>query len=187
MSILKPKMFPFMRNVIKNLFSKPATTKYPFEPARFPEGMRGHVSIRIEDCISCGLCVRSCPSGALTVDRKAGTWTINRFDCVQCGNCVNLCPKKCLALDTGYTKPGVEKVSETFTRPVLEEEKSPGGKKPVNQTEQCVYCGLCAKKCPQEAISVNRQEKKWMLEKEKCVGCGICASACPKKCLNMEG
>ena len=111
------KLLPFAGTALKNLFSKPATTGYPFEEAHYPERMRGHVEIRVEDCISCGLCARSCPPGALQVDRAAGTWTINRFDCVQCGNCVNVCPKKCLAIVPGYTEPAAQKASETFTRP----------------------------------------------------------------------
>lgn len=105
------RFFPFAHTALKNLFSKPATTGYPFEPAKYPERMRGHVQIKIEDCISCGLCARSCPPGALKVDRAARTWTINRFDCVQCGNCTNVCPKKCLFMVPGYTEPGAQKVS----------------------------------------------------------------------------
>ena len=53
--------------------------------------------------------------------------------------------------------------------------------------EKCVYCTLCAKKCPQEAIRVDRKEKIWELDKEKCVECGICAGACPKKAIGMKG
>lgn len=110
------RLFPFAGTAFKNLFSKPATTGYPFEPAHYPDRMRGHVRVRIEDCIGCGLCARSCPPGALQVDRAAGSWTIHRFDCVQCGNCVNVCPKKCLDMMPGYTAPGPEKAVETFTR-----------------------------------------------------------------------
>ena len=86
----KTSVFILAGRVLKNLFREPATTKYPFEPVDFPERMRGHVRIQIEDCITCGLCMRSCPSDAITVDRKAGTWTIARFDCVQCG-IINQC------------------------------------------------------------------------------------------------
>ena len=68
----KTKMFTLAGRIVGNLFKKPATTQYPFEPVEFPERMRGHISIRIEDCITCGLCARACPSLAIQVDRKAG-------------------------------------------------------------------------------------------------------------------
>ena len=123
----KPRMFTFAGRVIKNLFQKPATTQYPFEPVEYPERMRGHIRIEIENCITCGLCMRSCPSQAIRVDRKAGTWTIERFDCVQCGFCVATCPKKCLFMEKGYTEPDILKKSETFTRP--KEENLPDPKK----------------------------------------------------------
>lgn len=182
------RAFPFAGTVLKNLFSKPVTTGYPFEPAQYPQRMRGHVEIKIEDCISCGLCARNCPPGALKVDRAAGTWTINRFDCVQCGNCTNVCPKKCLSIVPGYTTPSTQKSGETFTRPKTPDAPAAGkaGGKPENDPAKCVYCTLCAKKCPQGAITVDRAAKSWQLDPDKCVGCGICAASCPKKCLTLK-
>ena len=181
------KLFPFAYTAVKNLFSKPATKGYPFEPAKYPQRMRGHINIKIEDCITCGLCARSCPPGAIGVDRAAGTWTINRFDCVQCGSCVQVCPKKCLELAPGYTEPQAKKASEVFQKPAPPKEApAASGGKPVNDLSKCVYCTLCAKKCPQEAIAVDRAAKTWALEEEKCVGCGLCAANCPKKCLEMK-
>ena len=185
----KTRMFTFAGRVIKNLFKKPATTQYPFEPVEYPERMRGHIRIEIENCISCGLCMRSCPSQAIRVDRKAGTWTIERFDCVQCGFCVATCPKKCLFMEKGYTEPDILKKSKTFTKPKEEKKEAAAtaGGKPVMDAEKCVYCTLCAKKCPQEAIHVERKEKVWKLDEEKCVECGICAGACPKKAIELKG
>ena len=115
MTMEDTKLLTFARTAFGNLFKKPATTGYPYEPAEFPERMRGHVEIAGDQCICCGMCMRSCPPGAITVDRKAGTWTIRRFDCIQCGSCVNVCPKKCLTMAAGYTAPDVKKSSETFT------------------------------------------------------------------------
>ena len=185
----KTRTFTLAGRMLKNLFRKPATTQYPFEPADYPERMRGHVRIEIKDCISCGLCMRSCPSGAIAVDRKAGTWIIDRFDCVQCGSCVSACPKKCLFMEKGYTEPDILKKSETFTKPKEEKKEAAAaaGGKPVMDAEKCVYCTLCAKKCPQEAIHVERKEKVWKLDEEKCVECGICAEACPKKAIELKG
>lgn len=180
------KYFTFAGRILKNLFKKPATTQYPFEPVEYPDRMRGHIAIKMEDCITCGLCARSCPSLAIQVDRKAGTWTISRFDCVQCGSCVAVCPKQCLTMEKGYTDPDVQKKSDTFVKPQEEKTAEPAGGKPEMDGGKCVYCTLCAKKCPQDAIQVDRKEKLWKLDEEKCIGCGICAGACPKKAIEMK-
>ena len=101
---------------LKNLFLPPVTTKYPFEPAVYPEGARGHVEIAIDNCIGCGMCVRCCPCGTLSVDKNAGTWSIDRFDCIACGYCVTKCPKKCLSMVQGYQTPGEKEGSVTYTK-----------------------------------------------------------------------
>ena len=106
----------FAGTALKNLFSKPVTTKYPAVPAEYKERTRGHIEISIDDCISCGMCVRSCPCGTLSVDKIKGTWSINRFDCIACGFCVEKCPKKCLSVVAGYQEPGAEKGSVTYTK-----------------------------------------------------------------------
>lgn len=115
------KYLPFAKTVLKNLFSKPATTAYPFVPKEYPTRSRGHVEIHIDDCIMCGMCMRSCPPGAIEVKRAENTWTINRFDCVQCGYCVEKCPKKCLSIVPGYQTPGDKKYIDSVVKPVVEE------------------------------------------------------------------
>lgn len=117
MELDKVKVFVYAKTALKNLFTKPATVAYPEKPAEFPERMRGHIEINAADCIGCGLCMRSCPPGAIRVDRAANTWSISRFDCVQCGSCVNMCPKKCLSIVSGYTEPGAEKRTDTVEIP----------------------------------------------------------------------
>ena len=111
MSIMK-----FAPEALKNLFLDPVTKNYPAEEAVYPEGSRGHIEISIDDCISCGMCVRACPSSALKVDKLKGTWTINRFDCIACGYCAEKCPKKCLFVREGYQEPQPEKQEETFQK-----------------------------------------------------------------------
>ena len=41
----------------------------------------------------------------------------------------------------------------------------------------CTGCGLCAKKCPQDAITGDKKEPH-ILEQDKCIKCGICYDAC---------
>ena len=52
--------------------------------------------------------------------------------------------------------------------------------------ETCIFCGICARKCPADAIVVNKAEKSWELEDFKCVICGVCEEVCPKKSIYME-
>lgn len=49
--------------------------------------------------------------------------------------------------------------------------------------ENCIFCGICSRKCPTNAINVTRNEKKWEIERLKCIVCNSCVENCPKKCL----
>jgi ech hydrogenase subunit F len=51
--------------------------------------------------------------------------------------------------------------------------------------ENCVYCTVCAKKCPTGALTVNRAQKKWAIDRLLCITCGYCVEACPKKSLTL--
>ncbi len=122
------KVMAFTKIALRNFFSKPVTTSYPFEPAVYPERSRGHVEIDIEGCVFCGLCSKMCPSGAITVDRATATWTINRFDCIQCGYCTEKCAKKCLHILPGYQEPMATK-SEAVYVGELPKPKAPAAPK----------------------------------------------------------
>ena len=113
------QFLPFTKQVMKNLFSAPATTGYPFVEREYPERTRGHIEINKDNCILCGMCMRSCPPGAIKVDRAAKTWEINRFDCIQCGYCSEKCPKKCLSIIPGYQEPGAEKFVDKVDVPYV--------------------------------------------------------------------
>ena len=40
--------------------------------------------------------------------------------------------------------------------------------------DNCVYCTVCAKKCPTGALVVNRAQKKWAIDRLLCITCGYC-------------
>jgi len=52
--------------------------------------------------------------------------------------------------------------------------------------DSCIFCGICGKKCPSDAISVSKAKKTWEIDPFKCVVCGVCAEVCPKKCIFMN-
>lgn len=55
-----------------------------------------------------------------------------------------------------------------------------------NTISDCIFCGLCEKRCPTGAIKVNKQNSDWSIERLKCIQCNYCSEICPKKCLTMQ-
>jgi ech hydrogenase subunit F len=49
--------------------------------------------------------------------------------------------------------------------------------------ENCIYCGICQKKCPPDAIKVTKDEKTWELNVFRCIMCTECVTGCPKECI----
>lgn len=52
--------------------------------------------------------------------------------------------------------------------------------------DTCILCGLCSRKCPTGAITVDRAGKTWTIGRFGCIQCGCCVETCPKKCLSMK-
>lgn len=93
------RLFTILGDIFRNLFSRPVTRNYPYERRPDFPGVRGRLMIDGEKCIFCGMCMRKCPSNAITVTRKPeASWQFDRFRCIVCGACVEGCPKKCLRL-----------------------------------------------------------------------------------------
>lgn len=54
------------------------------------------------------------------------------------------------------------------------------------QIDECIFCGICSKKCPASAINVNKEQKSWEIDRYKCVTCDYCREVCPKKCIVLK-
>lgn len=50
----------------------------------------------------------------------------------------------------------------------------------------CIFCGICEKKCPTHAITVDKAGRTWGIGQFECIVCGACTEGCPKKCLRMD-
>lgn len=56
----------------------------------------------------------------------------------------------------------------------------------VIDINKCIYCGMCARKCPTQAIVVTKADKQWKIDRLRCIACGYCVDVCPVKCLSMN-
>lgn len=56
----------------------------------------------------------------------------------------------------------------------------------VFNEDPCIYCGICQRQCPADAIKVDRANTTWELNSFRCIICGECVQKCPKKCLSLS-
>ena len=82
---------------------------------------------KVNSCIMCGKCARTCPEGAITQNAK-GVYMIDKKKCVGCGKCVEACPMHVMVMAPGAAAPS-----------------------------KCIACGICAKACPMGILAVEEK------------------------------
>jgi formate hydrogenlyase subunit 6/NADH:ubiquinone oxidoreductase subunit I len=118
----KSRISPIFKRAASHIFTKPATTKYPFVKPELPTDARCKTVYTIESCnvidigtgtgnstgltldvrsivgSNCRVCVRDCPASAIEIVEVDGKRRPQiRFDkCVFCYQCVESCPRQAI-------------------------------------------------------------------------------------------
>jgi len=111
-------------DIIKSLFKKPATEKYPFERKAEPERLRSKLHWEPEKCTGCMMCVKDCTANALeleVIDRANKQFVMRYYidRCTFCDQCVRSCRFDCLHLSNDeweLASLGAEPMTITYGR-----------------------------------------------------------------------
>lgn len=128
--------------VLKYVFKKPVTIRYPEHKRKLPARSRGrHYLTKWNDgrerCVGCELCAIVCPSQAIYVkpsenkpgnafshgERYATDFQINMLRCIFCGYCEEACPTGAIILGNDYELSGYTRESLIYTKDMLTEKK----------------------------------------------------------------
>ncbi len=126
----------------------------------------GRPRIRIDEksCLLCGICSEVCPSGAIKVDGakvRLRKLFFADFDCEDCKLCEETCPWVAIVSVDGRKKEWIE--------------------------ELCIFCGKCAKVCPEDRIFVDKPISGEVTIGEGCKLCGVCMDVCPSNAISFDG
>ena len=117
-------------------------------------------------CLGYGSCVKACPFDAIHI--VDGVAVVDKDKCKACGKCIAACPKGLIEFVPYDAKYMVQCNSKDKGKDVM-----------AACSVGCIGCGICAKNCPLEAVTVENNIAH--IDQDKCKGCGTCAEKCPKK------
>jgi len=52
-------------------------------------------------------------------------------------------------------------------------------------SEDCIGCGLCIDRCLLDALSMDDETDRPVVDVDKCIGCGVCTLTCPQGALQL--
>lgn len=117
-------------------------------------------------CLGDGSCVAACQFDAIHIVN--GVAVVDKEKCVACGKCMEECPNQL-----------IEFVPYEAVHMVGCSSKEKGPKVKAVCEGGCIGCGICAKQCEADAITVENNIAH--IDQSKCTGCGKCAEKCPAK------
>ena len=137
------------KRTISHIFTKPATTKYPFVKPNLPEDFRGKPIYTIKSCnvidltgtkgeigfgfdvqslvnTHCTICARDCPAFAIEIvevdGKKRPQFDLNK--CIFCNQCVESCPRNAIEGSGDFELATTDK-SSLVIKPQLKQRNVP--------------------------------------------------------------
>lgn len=123
-------------------------------------------------CLGLGSCVKKCMYGALSIEN--GVAVVDREKCTNCGACMKECPKNI-----------IKRVPYSVKAVVACSSKDKGKDTRNACDAGCIGCGICAKNCEAQAITVV--DNCAVIDYAKCTGCGLCQEKCPRAAIKIFG
>jgi formate hydrogenlyase subunit 6/NADH:ubiquinone oxidoreductase subunit I len=138
------------------------------------DNYRGVHALNVQTCISCNLCMFSCPDTCIdmvTTEVEGGKPKkcpqIDYGKCSFCGFCSDACPEGCLSMTPRYTITTSNRHNMVYSPEMM----------------YAVY----KTKLPMNPIRLARPENEdaILLDQDLCIGCNACARDCPTTCITM--
>ncbi len=203
--------FPFVKEALAQLFSKPSTNPYPFAPAPAKPNYRGRIIFHPEKCISCNMCERVCAGQAIShvsEPCEEGERITRRFylgSCTFCAHCASFCTHGAIEMSDDY-----HMVADYYNAPSFEEgekalivegtyiKKAPV-KKAAPAAKPAAPAAAPEAPAPEAKATVAedkaeepaaapkpRDDGKPVQDPAKCVYCTLCARNCPVGALTVD-
>ncbi|MEM8559498.1 MAG: NADH-quinone oxidoreductase subunit I [Bacteroidota bacterium] len=111
-----PEILKGLRYSGRKMRAPSYTFNYPEEQFYPPDSYRGRPVLVEENgrprCVSCGLCARSCPPLAISMqahevfddikEREPERFEINMLRCIYCGYCEEVCPEEAIVMSKEF-------------------------------------------------------------------------------------
>ena len=100
--------FPFVKEALTQLFSKPSTIAFPAAPSPAKPNYRGRIVFHPDKCISCNMCERVCAGQAISHTSEPceeGERITRQFylgSCTFCSHCASFCTHGAIELSDDY-------------------------------------------------------------------------------------